>query len=316
MADNRQMILCGGEALIDMIPGEAGSGRACFIPHGGGSVYNTAVALGRLGMEAGLVAGLSSDLFGKLLRDELISSKVSLDYVVTRDLPTTLAFVSIEDGQAKYAFYDENTASRMLTDDLLPDIPDAASAVFVGGISLIAEPCGSAFEELAARAAGRTVVMCDPNVRPGFIEDEAAYRSRLQRLWNNSDIIKASEDDIDWLSGGMPDPEGFAKELLDEGVTLVIVTSGEAGSTGYTRTFSVSVPATFSNVVDTVGAGDAFNAGVLTSLCRNGMLSKPGLESLSRSGLERVLGSGNKVAAASVARQGADPPWLDDVHIH
>ena len=309
------MILCGGESLIDMIPCEAEDGRSCFSPHVGGSVYNTALALGRLGANVGLVSGLSSDLFGILLRDKLASSNVSLEHLVIRDLPTTLAFVSITDGQAKYAFYDENTASRTLTEDFLPDIPDKASAVFVGGISLIAEPCGTAFETLAVRACSDRVVMCDPNVRPNFISDEAAFRRRLEVLWRNADVVKLSDEDIKWICPDPSDAESLASRILELGAKIVVVTKGAKGSVGHTRGFSVQVPAQFAEVVDTVGAGDAFNAGLLTYFAENGLLSKSGLESLSESNLVAALEFGSAVAGASVARPGADPPWLNEIKL-
>ena len=147
------MILCCGEALIDMLPRTTTDGVDAFAPFPGGSVFNTAIALGRLGEASGFFSGLSSDLFGDMLRDSLSASNVDHGPAHVSDRPTTLAFVRLIDGQATYAFYDENTAGRMLTAADLPDTP--ADALFFGGISLVAEPCGSAYDALQARAVLR-----------------------------------------------------------------------------------------------------------------------------------------------------------------
>ena len=307
------MIVCAGESLIDMIPAVSEDGRNCFTPHEGGSVYNTAIALGRLGVETGIVTGLSSDLFGKQLKDTLSASNVATQHVVTRDLPTTLAFVSIVDGQAEYAFYDENTAGRTLTIEQMPDLPEETTAVFVGGISLVQEPCGSAYESFAKRARGRAVVMCDPNIRPGFIDDEEAFRARLERLWACADIVKYSEDDYGWLVGDPDRTDEFRDHLLSRGVKLVIETRGVNGSVACTRELSVEVPAKSVEIVDTVGAGDTFNASVLASLARSGDLSSEGLDSLSQSSIESALEFGSRVSAISVSRPGANPPWSTEL---
>ncbi len=307
------MIVCAGEALIDMIPCRSGDGTTCFAPHAGGAVFNTAVALGRLDMPVGLVAGISSDLFGAQLRDTLVASKVSPDLLVTRDLPTTLAFVTLEDGQARYAFYDENTAGGTLTTELLPELPDRVSAIFIGGISLIGEPCGSAFEALARRHVGESVIMTDANIRPSLVSDERAYRRRLGRLSPLTDIVKLSDEDIDWLVDGTMTSEEYARQILETGAGLVIVTCGGDGATAYTREFTVSAATGHAEIIDTVGAGDAFNAGLLTSLERQGLLARELIGSLSPAALETALGFANAVAALSVSRQGANPPWLHEL---
>ncbi|TIP37609.1 MAG: carbohydrate kinase, partial [Mesorhizobium sp.] len=141
------MILCCGEALIDMLPRITTEGEAAFAPYVGGAVFNSAIALGRLGAPAGFFSGLSSDLFGGQLRDALGASKVSSTYAHTSPRPTTLAFVRLTNGQATYTFYDENTAGRMLTIEDLPKLGAEIEAMLFGAISLISEPAGSAYEE-------------------------------------------------------------------------------------------------------------------------------------------------------------------------
>ncbi|KKL21687.1 hypothetical protein LCGC14_2442940, partial [marine sediment metagenome] len=130
------MILCCGEALIDMLPRTHG-GEKSFAPHAGGAVFNTAIALGRLGCDTAFFSGLSDDLFGQMLTDALAASGVDASPAARSDRPTTLAFVTLTDGQASYAFYDENTAGRMLSQDDLPTLGPDTQALFLGGISLV-----------------------------------------------------------------------------------------------------------------------------------------------------------------------------------
>ncbi|KPP86231.1 MAG: fructokinase, partial [Rhodobacteraceae bacterium HLUCCO07] len=188
------MILACGEALIDMLPRQTAAGEDAFAPYAGGAVFNTAIALGRLGAPAGFFCGISRDFLGQILRDKLSESGVNSSACVISDRPCTVAFVKLVDGQATYAFYDENTAGRMLTEADLPATD--AQALFFGGISLVAEPCGSAYEAFMLREAPTRVTMIDPNVRPGFITDPAAYRARIDRMLAAADIIKLSDEDL------------------------------------------------------------------------------------------------------------------------
>lgn len=302
------MILCCGEALIDMLPVPGGEG---FVPHPGGAVFNTAIALGRLGAPCGFFSGLSADFFGDLLRRALADSRVDAGPCVTAARPCTLAFVRLVDGQASYAFYDENTAGRMLGEGDLPDIA-AARALFFGGISLVAEPCGSAYEALMRRAADQgKVTMIDPNIRPGFVTDPAAYRARLGRMLARADIVKLSSEDLDWLAPGAG--EGFVQGLLAGGTALVLLTDGGKGSSAVTPAHRLSEPAQRVAVVDTVGAGDTFNAGVLASLHQAGALSRTALRALDEGALRAALRLGSAAAAVTVSRAGANPPWPSEL---
>jgi fructokinase len=171
------MILCCGEALIDMIPAPTQSGRDGYVPHPRGAVFNTAIALGRLGTPAGLVCGISRDMFGRLLLAELAASGVDSALAIAVNRPTTLAFVELTDGHASYSFFDERSAGHMMQPQDMPALPDAMIAMLFGGISLACEPCGDAYAALCAREADRRVVMLDPNIRAGFITDTARYRA-------------------------------------------------------------------------------------------------------------------------------------------
>lgn len=302
------MILCCGEALIDMLPRRTQDGRPAFAPHAGGAVFNTAVALGRLAVPSGFWCGLSTDLFGQQLREALAASQVDSRLCPISDRPTTLAFVTLVDGQARYAFYDENTAARLVTEDQLPELPEAVEALFFGGISLVGEPCGSTLEALCAREAASRLVMIDPNIRPAFITDEAAYRARLSRMLALADVVKISEEDAAWLipARSMDDS---AAELLAAGPGVVLITRGAAGAVAFSATDRVAVPAPKVALVDTVGAGDAFNAGFLAALRSEGHLAKDRIAAIPEAVLSRCTAHAVRVAAMSTTREGADPPW-------
>ena len=190
------MILCCGEALIDMIPTPTKSGTSGFVPHSGGAVFNTAIALGRLGVKAGMLTSLSSDMFGQQLIDGLQESGVDASHVIVSDRPTTLAFVRLQDGHATYSFYDENSAGRVATPDDLPGLSPDVSALYFGGISLACEPGANAYAALLAQEGAGRAVMIDPNIRPKFIEDADQYRNRLNRMIALSDIVKVSDEDL------------------------------------------------------------------------------------------------------------------------
>lgn len=306
------MILNCGEALIDMLPRESAAGEPAFVPCPGGAVFNTAIALGRLGVAAGFFSGLSSDLFGQMLKRALAHSGVDAGLAHRSDRPTTLAFVTLTDGHASYTFYDENTAGRMLLPADLPAIPSEVRAMFFGGISLPAEPCGSAYEALMLREAPARVTMIDPNIRPGFIRDEAACRARLARMIGMADIVKVSDEDLRWLEGPGMIAE-LARRLLDKGPKLVFVTEGATGAHGVSASYEVFAPARKVAVVDTVGAGDTFNAGVLAALDRADRLDKGALSQADEALIRACLDLGIAAAAVTVSRAGANPPWQDEL---
>ncbi len=306
------MILCCGEALIDMLPRQTRDGAAAFAPHPGGAVFNTAIALGRLEIPTGFFSGLSTDMFGTMLVSALEESGVDTSRAVRSARPTTLAFVELVDGQAKYAFYDENTAGRMLGSGNLPDLGEGVDALFFGGISLVVEPCGSAYESLMTSATSARVTMLDPNIRPGFITDEASYRARIGRMMALADIVKLSDEDLHWLEGP-GDTAALAADILARGPKVVCVTAGARGATGYTARGAVSAEAPRVTVADTVGAGDTFNAGLLAGLHRSNSLTSDALAALGDDDLRRALELGVRAAAVTVSREGANPPRASEL---
>jgi len=306
------MILCCGEALIDMLPREARTGEAAFAPYAGGAVCNTAVALSRLGCKTGFFSGISSDLMGDIIREKLDDSNVDHTYAAISGRPTTLAFVKLVNGSASYAFYDENTAGRMITEDDLPKVGDDCDAMHFGAISLIPEPCGSTYEAFLMREADRRVISLDPNIRPTFIKDKAKHRARIERMAAKSDIVKFSDEDLDWfeLEGSMDER---AKYWIDQGASLVVITCGAHGAVGYTATQKVEVPSEKVDVVDTVGAGDTFDAGILASLHMAGLLTKEKVKNLPPEAISNALALGAKAAAVTVSRAGANPPYAHEI---
>ncbi|NCO17573.1 MAG: carbohydrate kinase, partial [Alphaproteobacteria bacterium] len=282
------MILCCGEALIDMLPRTTTLGEPAFAPHAGGAVFNTAIALGRLGAPTGFFSGLSTDLMGEILTQTLTASKVDTSLAARSNRPTTLAFVKLVNGQATYAFYDENTAGRLLSPADLPTLPARVNTLFFGGISLVNDPAAATYEALQAREAATRVTMIDPNIRPGFITDQAPYRARLSRMMARADIVKLSDEDLHWLMGA-GDLTRLARQIIATGPSLVFLTEGANGARAVTATQDRFVAAQKVTVADTVGAGDTFNAGVLAALHRAKALHKPALATLPDATLDAAL---------------------------
>ena len=306
------MILCCGDALIDMLPRATTSGEPAFAPYPGGAVFNTAIALGRLGAPASFFSGFSCDFLGDMLRASLAASNVETSLAHVSDRPTTLAFVRLVEGQAEYRFYDEGSAGRMLRETDLPASVGPAAALLFGAISLIAEPCGSAYEALLRREHATRVVMLDPNIRPDFIPEPTAHRARIERMAAMSDVLKFSDDDLAWF-GAEGSSDDAAEAWLARGAKLVLVTKGARGATAYWRGGRVTVPAQAVQIVDTVGAGDTFNAGVLASLWEQGLLTKAAIAALTAKQIEAALKLGIRAAAVTVSRAGANPPWRTEL---
>jgi fructokinase len=312
------MILACGEALIDMLPRVTGAGEQAFAPYAGGAVFNTAIAIGRLGAPAGFFSGVSTDLLGQMLAEKLVAAGVDMSATVRSGRPTTIAFVRLTDGHATYAFYDENTAGRMLTPADLP--APGAEALFFGGISLINEPAASTYEALQAREYASRVTMIDPNFRAAFLDAQEAmspgtkpaYMARVDRMMARADIVKLADEEIATIYGAA-DQDAFAAALLARGTRVLCVTEGAKGATAYWAGGKVTVPAVKVVVADTVGAGDTFNAGVLVALHRAGLLTKPAIAALTEAQVVAALTLGTRAAAITVSRAGANPPWAHEL---
>ena len=298
------MLVVVGEALVDMVPTRC-DGVRHFAPRPGGSPYNVAVGAARLDVPAAFLGRLSTDPFGRMLRDHLATGGVSVEHVVDSADPTALAFVHPDErGVAEYSFYMTGTAERQLVvSDVASDL--RPTMLHVGSIALVLEPIATTVDVLVERFAGDSVVTLDPNVRPQFIPDREDYRARLARLLPHVDIVKVSDDDLGWLEPGQ-DPLDLAGGWLDHGPRLVIVTRGAEGAVALTPGGTVAVAARPVAVADTVGAGDSFMAATLAWVAEH------------RDALDGALGDRvmladllhRAVAAAAITcgRPGADPP--------
>ncbi len=308
------MIITCGEALIDMILLQDDAGQQGFKSVVGGAILNTAIGLGRLGCDVAIISGISNDLFGQQLVDALTDSKVKANLLMRSDQPTTLAFLRLTNGNASYTFYDENTAGRSFNLAAIPAIPANASCLYFGGISLISEPGADAYCALAEREAAKRVIMLDPNIRPGFITDEKTYRARITRMIAVADIIKVSDEDLDWLVPGGADIAEKVIRLRQPANQLIIVTRGSENCLAFGPVgLLVEEPVQKAEVVDTVGAGDTFNSGLLASLAQQGCLNKTDVADLQVEQVSKALAYGAKVAAVTVSRAGANPPWASEL---
>jgi fructokinase len=308
------MIICCGEALIDMVPfGNAADGLK-FEARTGGCPYNTAVAAGRLGADVAYLGRIGSDFLGDALAAGLANARVRVEFLARGNEPTTLAFVHHESGgDVRYAFYSNGTADRSFSArDIPSQFPESASFLMVGSISMLLEPAASAIEALAARESGRRLISLDPNVRPSLIPDRDSYLRRLERWSRLAAVVKLGSADLKWLFPGEGE-ESSIRRFLDLGATMVVVTRGSHGAVARTRRHSAEVDAFRVVVVDTIGAGDCFHAALLSRLNAAGVKSRQDLASLDDSFLKDALHFSSAAAAITCSRRGADSPTAEDV---
>ncbi len=304
------LIVVAGEALIDLTT----DGDCRYTAHPGGGPANTAVALGRLGVPVGFLGGVSTDGFGDLIRGRFAGSGVDLRLIADTDAPTTLAVASLDDsGAATYGFYLDGTSAGALTADRLPaTLPVATSAVWYGTLGLVIEPTATNLVDLVARHASRVVVGVDPNLRPTATPDLPNHLRRLTGVMAAADIVKLSTEDAAVMRPGA-DPAATAAWVQSLGPGLVLLTRGGAGVTAVTRGGTVDLPVPEVPVVDTIGAGDAYAAGILAGLHDRHLLSKEGVAALGVEDLEAIHRFAAQVAAVTVSRPGADPPWRSEL---
>lgn len=305
------MIVSCGEALVDLIPAECG-GEAGLVPRPGGSPLNVAVGLGRLGVPVAFLGGVSEDSLGRMLLAHLRGNGVDTSLLPRSDAPSPLALVSVDErGGAEYAFHLAGTAMGALS--TAPDpLPAEARAVHVGSIALAVEPLAGVVEQLLLREGQRRLVSLDPNVRGRFIDDRDGYLDRLGRLLAATDVVKASDEDLRWLHPEAP-PVEVAARWVATGPPLVVVTRGADGATAVTAAGAVDVPGMPVEVIDTVGAGDAFTAGLLCWLAERDALERRAVAGLDASALKAALRFAGDVAAVTCERAGADPPRRHEV---
>lgn len=303
------MIVVCGEALIDVISSDDGR----LEPTPGGGPFNTARALARLGVGTSFLGHLSRDAYGRKLAEQLTDDGVDLSLVSFGPEPTTLAMARVDgDGLAAYQFLIDGTSAPNLTPAMLPSsLAPEIQAIHLGSLGLLLEPIGTTLTELALRESRRRLVMVDPNIRPSLIAADGSYRGRLDSLMEQSTIVKASDSDLAWLFPGSS-PELAARSILEVGARLVVVTLGEDGAIAVGADVYTQVAAPHAEVVDTIGAGDAFGAALLAWLHEHDVLSVD--LSLSPRELTSALEFSCRVASLICARAGADPPWRAEIN--
>lgn len=308
------MIVVAGEALVDLAPREG-----LLLPLPGGSPYNVAVGLGRLGRATSYLGGLSTDAFGQRMADRLTTESVDLSLSPRFDAPTTLAVVHLDDdGRASYGFYLDGTAAALVDTDLLPALPEGASLhVSLGAIGCAHEPTGRALAGLLERGAGGRLTSLDPNVRPLVFAQAggvAAYARIMDRVVAATDLIKVSDEDLEQLHPEAGGWHAVASRWAASGPALVVVTRGPDGAVALTPDGrEIGVPGERVEVVDTVGAGDAFTSGLLAWLDREGVADRATLAGLEDDALHSALTYARRVAAITCTRAGSDPPRSGEV---
>ncbi len=314
----RNLLVCLGEILIDFLPLETDGELTGFTLHPGGAPFNVAVGLARLGEPAAFVGKLGADMFGRRLRRAVRAEGIDDTWLTDVPAPTTLAFVAHEDGEPVFTFYGANAADTLLTPvDLPPALFERAASLHFGGISLSRGATPTAALAAAAGLRGRALVSLDINVRPRLIDDPVAYRATLARAIAACDLLKLSAADCAWLAPA-EDPLRFAAAQLDAGPALVALTRGSAGATALRRRHdgqveTLHVPGFSVPVVDSVGAGDSFSAGLLAALAERAALTREAMATMPVEELTAALRFAAAVAALTCTRPGADPPRRTEV---
>ncbi len=302
------VILVAGEALYDLVSTEGADGIRA---HPGGGPFNTARTVGRLAQPVAYLGRLSTDRFGATHERMLAADGVRLGSIVHTDEPTTLALAETDrEGSARYRFYSAGTAAPGLTsEDALAALPPAVSILHIGTLGLALEPLASALEAVVGAVAGSALIAVDPNCRPDAIADPVRYRAGLHRVLEQAHLVKVSEEDLRWLDPSRPWLES-ARALLAIGPTVVLVTRGPAGAVVVSASDDVAVEARAVDVVDTIGAGDAFG-GAFMAWWRSYGLGHDDLADTAR--VVEATRFAGLVAARTCERPGASPPRLAEL---
>lgn len=309
------MILVCGEALIDLFTTSDSASTPTLKATVGGSPFNVAVGLARLENSVAFLAGLSHDYFGALLIDTLREEGVDTSPVKRSARPTPLVLVSPDaQGHPSYTFYAHDSAAQdVQLADVPQPLPASIAAIALGSYALAVEPVGSALLALAEREARRIVIALDCNLRPALVGSLDSWRQRIERFARCASIIKLSDEDFasGWSRSVQPDDQ--AAHWLELGAQLVIMTHGPRGVTAWHRSGRVTVPGLPVKVLDTVGAGDSFQAALLARLAQNGLLTLPALSTVDRTAISDALYYANCAASLTCEKRGADPPRLADM---
>jgi fructokinase len=310
------MYLVCGEALFDFFsqPDSGQSNKVGFQAIAGGSPFNVAVGLRRLGIDAGFFAGISSDYLGRRLATVLAEEGVRDDFLVPFDAPTTLSMVAVgADGSPQYSFRGEGCADRMLSVEHLPTLNDSVRGLHVGSFSLVVQPVADALLALVRRENGKRLITFDPNVRLNPAPSIELWRSQVAKFAEHAHIIKVSDEDLELLYPEK-EPAAVAQGWLRDNCQWVIMTRGREGATVFTRGLgSWSVAARKVDTVDTVGAGDTFQAALIAFLTERGLDAPSALAVVDRETLTKMLEFAVAAAAVTCTREGPDLPYRAEV---
>jgi len=303
------MIVSLGECLIDFTPVGNDGRLTGFQLHPAGSPCNVAVGLARLGHRAGFAGRLSQDFFGKLLAEHLEDSGVDTSLVQTGSEPSPLAFLAFDHEEPVYSFRIDGTAATQIRpEDLRLEAFAKVEALHFGSISLLYQPTASSILQLVRHLEGRVPLSFDPNLRPNLVTEWEGYRATLRECLALADLIKVSERDLEaWHDG---DPWEWLKR---DGPTAVVVTRGANGSRLYRQNGTLDCPPSPCQLVDTVGAGDAYTSGLLVALAERRALSRVGMAELTPQEWLQVMRFASTAAALTCEKVGADPPWRQKV---
>lgn len=310
-----QVITSIGEILIDFLPIVEQGETVGFRMHVGGSPYNVAMGLARLGQPVAFAGKVATDFFGRHMRAHAEAEAIDTRFLIDAEALSTLAFVAYENGEPAYSFYGDAAADTLLTAAELPAALFEDTCIFhCGSISLLRGSTPAAVVAAAERLKNRALLSFDPNLRPGLVRDEAGYRALLDRLFGLADLVKISAADLGWLMPGRS-VEQAAADLLARGPALVVVTLGSDGALAVRAAEDAPhrVPGVRVTVVDTVGAGDSFNGGLLAALHERGATTRAALLAMPPEQLIASLRFAAAVAAITCSRAGANPPRRAEV---
>ncbi|MCW6508078.1 carbohydrate kinase family protein [Lichenifustis flavocetrariae] len=306
------LILVTGESLVDLIPVEATTFEAVL----GGSPFNTAIGLGRLGVPTGFAGRISTDAMGELLVERLAADDVDLSFVARAPQPSPLAFVTRGTAAtgARYAFYLGSTAYDGLS-PLPTHWPTQVAHLHIGSFSAVDGRLGEAALASFRNAVGHGTTSFDPNIRPFVVPPVDVTRGLVEERVRLSTIVKASEEDMDWLYPER-DPHASAAAWALEGPQLVVLTRGGAGSIAFFGGRSLEIKAPTIQVADTVGAGDSFMAALLAAMHGDDALGPRAARGRLVLSEERVgswLTFATIASAITCTRKGANPPTRAEV---
>jgi fructokinase len=310
------MYLVCGEALFDVFAAPAGAkrNRLTFEAVAGGSPFNVAVGLARLGTPAALFTGISRDHLGQQLRQVLEDEGVDQRYLADFDAPTTLAMVALGgDGSPVYSFRGEGCADRLPRDEHLAPLSDEVRGIHVGSYSIVTAPIADTLLCLVRRESERRLISLDPNIRLNVEPDLARWRERVEAITELAHLIKVSDEDLALL---YPDeaPETIAQRWLQRRCELVLLTRGGEGAQLFSRRHGQLYEAARAvNVLDTVGAGDTFQAALLSYLHTQQLDAPEALKQIGRDQLQALLLFAVRAAAITCSRRGPDLPYQHEI---